>query len=160
MKLPIATCSYSGKIVRGSIYSFSSSNEASRIIADIAATAGVTTSFEIRASGEVADAAATIQQIHGRNHKFIYYNETFMQQIERDMGSAWAAKSILAHEIGHHLNNHTLNRYDTLSEEGIRICHKEELEADYFVQRLSNSLTTRVTFCLPVCNSLIRVSRI
>jgi len=52
------------------------------------------------------------------------YNPKFMSQINTASGSDWAAVSILAHEIGHHLSGHTLDNVGSRPE--------TELEADEF----------------------------
>ncbi len=51
------------------------------------------------------------------------YNPSFISSIDKTTGTDWASISILAHEIGHHLNGHTL-------EGGSR--PDNELEADEF----------------------------
>ena len=42
--------------------------------------------------------------------KFVLYNSTFMTQMEVATGSEWAAISIIAHEVGHHVANHVTPR--------------------------------------------------
>jgi hypothetical protein len=126
-------CTFSGTSKPRQIYSFASSGEALQIIQEIVANVGATPTFEIRASGEVGNAAATVlRESDGRNKRYILYNQDFIQQINKRLGSPWAAKSILAHELGHHINGHTLNRYDTITAAGILTNHKEELDADFF----------------------------
>jgi hypothetical protein len=41
-------------------------------------------------------------------NRIIIYNQSFMSKIANNTGTDWAGISILAHEIGHHLMQHTL----------------------------------------------------
>lgn len=97
-------CSYYGEDITDKIYGFSSSDEAESIIDDILQNIGLTKNFEIK-SANVPNAAAVVYN----NQRFILYSEHFIQTINNTTGTKWAAISILAHEIGHHLNGHTLD---------------------------------------------------
>ena len=60
-------CTFSGTSKPRQIYSFASSGEALQIIQEIVANVGATPTFEIRASGEVGNAAATVlKESNGR----------------------------------------------------------------------------------------------
>lgn len=113
------TCSYFGEQLPEDVTTFSSNREAERIINEIVETSGLVGNFKIRAAG-VPNAAAIIQN----GKRYILYNPNFIREISLSVDSEWAATSILAHEIGHHLNGHTLDKRG--SRPGI------ELEADYF----------------------------
>lgn len=112
-------CSYYGDSLRDSLILFSTVNEAERIINQIIGVIGLKPHFETRAS-DVPNAAAVIYM----NKRYILYNPAFVEALNKAAGSKWAAVSILAHEIGHHLNGHTLE------ESGSR--PEIELEADEF----------------------------
>ncbi len=56
--------------------------------------------------------------------RYIIYDRGFLEQIQLRTQTDWSAVSILAHEIGHHLNGHTLD------DQGSR--PPKELEADEF----------------------------
>jgi formylglycine-generating enzyme required for sulfatase activity len=58
--------------------------------------------------------------------QYIVYDEQFINRIKGNT-TDWSALSILAHEIGHHLSDHTLRRAENLTE-----TRKFELEADRF----------------------------
>jgi hypothetical protein len=58
--------------------------------------------------------------------RYVFYNNGFMGAIDNKQHTNWASVSILAHEIGHHLNGHTLRR---VSPQQNRVY---ELEADEF----------------------------
>lgn len=56
--------------------------------------------------------------------RYVLYNPTFINNLVKTTGTDWAAISVLAHEIGHHLNGHTVS--------GGGSQPAEELEADEF----------------------------
>jgi TPR repeat protein len=68
--------------------------------------------------------AKIIESDAGVKERYILYDNNFFNKIDNKAESDWAAISILAHEIGHHLNGHALNNQGSN--------HKFELEADYF----------------------------
>ena len=124
-------CSYFGEVLPDNVMTFTSDMEAEQAIRDIVDVIGLVPRFETKAAG-VPNAAAVIQG----QHRFILYNQHFMRTVRQQTGNRWAPISILAHEIGHHLNAHTLMAGG--SRPAI------ELEADVFsgsvLQRLGASL--------------------
>ncbi|MEM1220038.1 MAG: hypothetical protein AAGH79_14050 [Bacteroidota bacterium] len=101
---PDACCSYYGEdIAENQIYSFSSSTEAEEIVQRIVDVVGLKPNFEIKA-GNVPNALATIQN----GQRLILYSQNFMLKINNSTGTNWAGISILAHEIAHHLQGHTI----------------------------------------------------
>lgn len=113
------TCSVFGESVPKEVTLFESEPEAEEVVSQILSVAGLVKNFKVRAAG-VPNAAAVVR---GTN-RFILYDPYFMRTIRKQTSSKWAAISIMAHEIGHHLNGHTLDQ------EGSR--PDKELEADYF----------------------------
>ena len=107
-------------------------SEAKNIIATIIAAIGLKQNFEV-SSADVPNAAAVIYQ----NKRYILYNPDFINGLNAQAGNKWAAISILAHEVGHHLNGHTLS--DLGSRPDL------ELEADEFsgfvLRKLGATLT-------------------
>lgn len=83
---------------------FSAAIDAKEIISDIMATVGLKQNFSIMESQAIPNAAAVIY----KGKRFIAYNPRFVTDLNTVAGNKWAAVSILAHEIGHHLNGHTL----------------------------------------------------
>jgi len=120
--LPIEThhsCSYSGGVVAEDLYEFAPSQEANQMIARIMGVMGLKSRFEIKAAN-VDNAAAVIYA----NKRYILYSQHFIAQLQQATHTDWAAMSILAHEIGHHLNGHTLEHGGSRP--------SNELEADEF----------------------------
>jgi hypothetical protein len=112
-------CSYYGEAINGPITGFASSTEAKNVISGIIDVIGLESTFEIRSSN-IPNAAAVISS----GKRYILYNPSFISAINHAAKDKWASIAILAHEIGHHLNGHTL--LGTGSRPPI------ELEADQF----------------------------
>jgi len=96
-------CSYGGENIIDDIYTFASSREAWEIIRSITDLVGLKPNFDVRAAN-VPNAAAVI---YG-TQRLILYSQNFIRTILDQTQTDWAGKSILAHEIGHHLQGHTL----------------------------------------------------
>ncbi|MEJ8844322.1 hypothetical protein WG954_18145 [Lacibacter sp. H375] len=77
---------------------FATVEEAAKIAQQIVKASGMKINFMI-AEGRVPNAAAVLV----RGQRFILYNPAFMDALNRKAGTDWAAVSVLAHEIGHHL---------------------------------------------------------
>ncbi len=97
----------------------SSVNEAASISDEIVRAVGLKANFQI-SEAKVSNALAVLQ--NGR--RYILYNPDFVNQLTRITGTKWAAVSVLAHEIGHHLYNTLAGKYSR----GLA----SELEADKF----------------------------
>ena len=89
------------------------------IVKEIIDVVGLTPRFEMR-EAEIDNAAAVI--LNGKC--YILYNTRFLNAVNSASKTDWAAVSILAHEIGHHLNGHTLVKGGSNP--------ADELEADEF----------------------------
>jgi hypothetical protein len=112
-------CSYYGEPIGTPVTGFASSAEAKNVINKIIDVIGLQPSFEIRAAN-IPNAAAVVQG----GKRYILYNPNFLSSVEQAAGDKWASIAILAHEIGHHLNGHTIT--------GIGSRPSLELEADEF----------------------------
>jgi hypothetical protein len=114
-----AMCSYYGESITGEITAYEAGDTAEKVVKEIMSVIGLKANFELRAAN-VPNAAAVILN----NKRYILYDPKFMDNINSASGSKWAAISILAHEIGHHLNGHTLDKVGSRPQ--------TELEADEF----------------------------
>jgi hypothetical protein len=97
-------CSYYGEEIDYDIKATTPGDDAQTVIRDILSVVGLRPNFEIRAAN-VPNAAAVILN----NKRYILYSRKFITAINSASGTNWAGISIIAHEIGHHLNGHTLN---------------------------------------------------
>lgn len=125
------TCSFFGEDIPEKVTTFSSDQEAEDVIERIVSASGLVKNFLVRSAG-VPNAAAVIRG----ETRYILYSQHFMQSIRRETGNSWAPISIMAHEVGHHLNGHTLDNRGSRP--------KIELEADYYsgfiLQRMGATL--------------------
>jgi hypothetical protein len=100
---------------------FVSDSHAERVIGQFAKKMGqVTSKFKVMMCPNTDNCFATV--IEGQ--PFIVYDNAFLNRVEETTKTDWAAVSILAHEIGHHANFHTIDGTGSRPE--------KELEADYF----------------------------
>lgn len=76
--------------------------------------------FMIQEQNGINNAYATII----RNKRYIIYDNDFLENLDAYAGTKWASVSVLAHEMGHHYRNHTINSSGSTP--------PKEIEADYF----------------------------
>lgn len=98
---------------------FTSVSDAKAMIAEIIEVIGIKQNFEVMAA-KIDNAAAVTY----RGKRYILYNPDFINRLDAASGNKWASVSILAHEVGHHLNGHML--------ENVGSQPAKELEADEF----------------------------
>jgi len=98
---------------------FRSPADAERILASIMDVIGIETNFRIKAAN-VPNVEATIRH----HQRYILYNPDFISQVNTATKNKWASIFILAHEVGHHLEGHTLIHAKSTPE--------IELQADQF----------------------------
>jgi len=106
-------------------------NDAAQMAEEIVKAAGLKSNFRI-AEAQVPNAMAVVYQ----GKRYILYNPHFIKILTRATGTKWAAVSVLAHEIGHHLYRNSVNKGKTPL--------ATELEADefsgYVLQKMGASL--------------------
>jgi hypothetical protein len=104
-------CSYDGTIsgdelARYHYLNFSDNAPAEQVTQEVVAAVGVPgRSITVRA-GNVPNAVALVD----RAIRIIVYNPGFLQGAKTQTGTNWAVYCVMAHEIGHHLIGHTLER--------------------------------------------------
>lgn len=114
-----AACSFFGEKLPPDVEASPANENAPRLISKIVNASGLKQNFSVR-TAMVPNASAAI--VNGQ--RFILYNSEFMVRLAQVNGRIWPELSVLAHEIGHHLNG------DTLFNDGSRPAM--ELQADYF----------------------------
>jgi tetratricopeptide (TPR) repeat protein len=100
-------CHFDGDEKPKDVYAYDASAEAVDIISRITAAIGLEQNYTIRAAN-VSNALASTEG----GQRYILYNTTFLENFKRDAQTKWAAYCVLAHEIGHHLNNHDFSETD------------------------------------------------
>lgn len=137
-------CSYYGEKNPTNVYTFTSDNDAQSALKMITDASGLSANFRLVAAN-VPNAAAVIFN----NQRYILYNQTFMYNISQKI-NYWASISILAHEVGHHLNGHSL--IPGGSRPGL------ELEADKFSGFILGRLGATLSEAQSAINNLISES--
>jgi predicted HD phosphohydrolase len=99
--------------------SFANAAQGRQLVERIIDAVGLKSNFEIQPAN-IENAAAIVYG--GR--RYVLYNPTFINNLVKTTGTEWAAISVLAHEIGHHLNGHTVTPGGSQP--------AQELEADEF----------------------------
>lgn len=82
---------------------FTTAAQGKQIAERIIDVVGLKTNFEILPAN-IENAAAVV---YG-GKRYVLYNPTFINKLIKTTGTEWAAISVLAHEVGHHLNGHTV----------------------------------------------------
>jgi hypothetical protein len=119
----------------------SAKNETSRtddvvkaIVDEITTYSGLRRNFTVSASDTTENASAIIMS---SGERYLLYNPNFVRSIQQKTRTYWSAISIMAHEVGHHLQGHTLNRDGSYRPE-------IEIEADeysgFVIQKMGASL--------------------
>ncbi len=100
--------------------SFRSNQHAEEVVDRIIKRIGLTRNFVVVECPNTQNCFATVVQ----GQRYIVYDGAFMKRVEDETRTDWGAVSIVAHEIGHHLQGHTIDG------KGSR--PQKELEADKF----------------------------
>ncbi len=115
------SCNFDGEEQQTEFYAFEASGEANQIVGKIVKSVNLAQNFVVK-SADCKNALATVR---GRD-RYILYSTTFLEQFKKESRTKWAAYCVLAHEIGHHLNNHDIESTDPKARK------RMELEADKF----------------------------
>ena len=90
-------------------FGYSSNAEAEKVVDDILSNVGLYRNFIIKECPNIENAvAASVVSSLGYVERYIIYDKEFLARVKNVTKTDWGAVSILAHEIGHHLNGHNL----------------------------------------------------
>ena len=110
---------------------FISNKNAEEALAKILKVSGISKNFIMKECSGIPNAAAATY----KGVRYIFYNKEFMSEIINRTDN-WSNLAILAHEVGHHINGHTLEwilyEEDIVKPTPKSVSRKKELEADYF----------------------------
>ncbi|MEO0337623.1 MAG: M48 family metalloprotease [Bacteroidota bacterium] len=123
-------CNYDARADEKEYFINDATPQAQDIVEDICIAMGIDKSLFTLKSANVQNALAT--EIDGK--KYILYSSTFLSQIERGTQSKRTVYSILAHEIGHHVEGHNFETQD------MALRKLFELRADRFSGRILRNL--------------------
>ncbi|MBK5214284.1 MAG: hypothetical protein JJE55_11565 [Flavobacteriaceae bacterium] len=111
--------------LQGTTTSINDTREATVVVDNILDKVGLFRNFLIEECDNINNALAVTMPLEGGSiDRYILYDEAFFTRVSASTGTDWGLTSILAHEVGHHLNGHTLM--------GGGSNHKVELQADEF----------------------------
>jgi len=117
-------CRYTGGSVGPQVICANSNSNskghAERVVDRILKPIGLMRNFQVMECANTSNCFATVV----KGQRFIIYDADFMQSIEEETETDWSAISIMAHEIGHHLQGHTID--------GRGGQPQKEIEADRF----------------------------
>jgi Zn-dependent protease with chaperone function len=101
-------CSYKGDKLPLEVSLYEALETEEKMVNEIINSVGLPQNFIILSSPEVDNACATILfNTHTKKYdRVIIYNPLFILTLQDEVGD-WAVKSVLAHEIGHHLAGHS-----------------------------------------------------
>ena len=109
---------------------FATDLEADRALDRILSVIGASKRFVLRPCDNINNAVATSY----KGVRYILYDRDLMSSI--NSGNNWGNLFILAHEVGHHINGHSLDLVlyaaDVVEPENLANQRKQELEADEF----------------------------
>lgn len=99
--------------------------DAEAVVDAILDKVGLFRNFLIEECENINNALAVTMPLEGGDlDRYILYDLEFFKKVSASTGTDWGLTSILAHEVGHHLNGHTLKSGGSN--------HKVELQADEF----------------------------
>ncbi|MDP0490405.1 MAG: hypothetical protein Q7Q71_05085 [Verrucomicrobiota bacterium JB023] len=96
-------CAFIGELQEEIRYNQNGNNVGALAVSRIMAHSGLKPNFRV-AAADVPNACAVIEG----NERLILYNEAWMRELTESTQTDWSAYAILAHEVGHHLQGHTL----------------------------------------------------
>ncbi len=115
---------YSPKDISGYL-ELPSNAGAEKVVDDILKKAGLERNFKLTEGKNIENCMAINLVQETKTVRSIVYNNAFLNKVQNKADTDWASTvGILAHEIGHHLQDHSLAVYENRSE--------EELQADKF----------------------------
>lgn len=85
---------------------------------------GLQNRYQLRAMKDYNNCSAVCLNNNIGQERFIQFDKAFLESFQKRTNNRWFVFGVLAHEIGHHLNGHTL--------EGVGSRPNKEIEADEF----------------------------
>lgn len=114
------------------------------VLMDIMNVTGLHPNFELKRS-KVMNIEAAISH----RKRVILYNPEYIAWVVRNTKDKWGVIALLAHEIGHHLNGHTIRKHGSN--------HNVELEADEFAGFVMYRLGANLNQAQAVMNYIANV---
>ena len=102
--IALSRISYAQDSLSTENYAFEPDKVAKEAVSKIVQYTGLSPNFIVVSDKKINTAIAYLKN----NKRYIAYNPTFIEKLNDKTATNWAAVSVLAHEIGHHLSGHTL----------------------------------------------------
>jgi tetratricopeptide (TPR) repeat protein len=111
--------------------SFSSNLEAENALSRILNTIGAKKNFVVSSCSDIDNAVA----VSYKGVRYILYDRDFLNRLNNSSND-WFGLTVLAHEVGHHINGHSIDILlalgDVVESKSLEKRRKQELEADEF----------------------------
>lgn len=111
--------------------SFSSNLEAENALSRILNTIGAKKNFVVSSCSDIDNAVA----VSYKGVRYILYDRDFLNRLNNSSND-WFGLTVLAHEVGHHINGHSVDILlalgDVVESKSLEKRRKQELEADEF----------------------------
>ncbi len=120
-------CNFNTDKVKGEYTLFEPTTKAGQVVDEILKKVAINDRPFVLQAANVANAQASIR---GKNSRYLLYSNEFMKQFTSDARTKWAAYTVFAHEIGHHVLLHDLEDTSATNR------RKFELQADAWAARL------------------------
>jgi len=79
--------------------------DAREMLSEIMNVVGLKANFELKEAR-----VANFEAVVSHRKRYILYNPVFIDWINKTTNNKWANLALLAHEVGHHLNGHTIKK--------------------------------------------------
>lgn len=120
-------------------------NQTNNIISEITKVSNISDNFTLINCNQLQNACAVINPLNN-NKRYILFDYNYFKNIYHDEA---ASVFILAHEVGHHINGHTIPTNESIGEK-----RTKELEADYFAGSIMYKLGYSENRVLSILNKL------
>jgi len=111
---------------------FSTDSDAQDAVDKILSVIGTSQKPVLQACSNINNAVAVAY----KGQRYILYDRAFMNSLTKGNNKYWSNMFILAHEVGHHINGHSLDiilySKDVINPKSLSTRRKQELEADEF----------------------------
>jgi hypothetical protein len=136
---------------------FTTDSEAEDAVNKILSVIGASQKPVLQACSNINNAIAAVY----KGQRYILYDRDFMNSLTAGSNKYWSNMFILAHEIGHHINGHSLDillyANDVIDPKSLEERRKQELEADEFAGFVLAKLGASLSQTSKVLSNLPRI---
>ena len=137
---------------------FTTDAEAEDAVNKILSVIGASQKPILHACSNINNAVAAVY----KGQRYILYDRDFMNSLTTGSNQYWSNMFILAHEVGHHINGHSLDiilyANDVIDPKSLEERRNQELEADEFAGFVLAKLGASLTETSKVISKLPRIS--